>query len=214
MSVNKVVISSSDGEETLVDLTGDSVTEETLGEGITAHDASGNPIVGKMPTTAVLYTKQSLDNAQQQQARRNIAVPSTWEVAVDMLFMQGMAREWLWDDGSISLAEGFPTFGPRYANKFIATSVDKKDVNGNPITLVLDLENYTAQFVSVKSPGGEDANRENYNEVQTTPYRDGDGNTFEFGDVFDGEFWYIDPCFSVFSVDDGFYIKRWDSDER
>lgn len=44
MAVNKVVYAGN----TLVDLTGDSVTPETLAEGATAHDASGKTIVGTM----------------------------------------------------------------------------------------------------------------------------------------------------------------------
>lgn len=48
--------------ETLVDLTEDSVTAETLDEGVTAHDASGAAIVG---TRAVMnpsdYVKKSGD---------------------------------------------------------------------------------------------------------------------------------------------------------
>ncbi len=48
MAINKVVMNTSDGEETLIDLTNDSVTPETLAEGVTAHDASGEQIVGTM----------------------------------------------------------------------------------------------------------------------------------------------------------------------
>ena len=44
MAVNKVVY---DGD-TLIDLTGDTVTPETLAAGATAHDKAGNPIVGTM----------------------------------------------------------------------------------------------------------------------------------------------------------------------
>jgi hypothetical protein len=40
--VNKVVL----GNQTLMDLTSDTVTPETLALGTTAHDASGAPIVG------------------------------------------------------------------------------------------------------------------------------------------------------------------------
>ena len=42
MAVNKVVY----GKETLIDLTGDSVTAEKLLEGETAHNAAGERIVG------------------------------------------------------------------------------------------------------------------------------------------------------------------------
>ena len=44
MAVNKVVF----GGETVVDLTTDTVTPETLAEGVTAHDASGRQITGTM----------------------------------------------------------------------------------------------------------------------------------------------------------------------
>ena len=44
MGVNKVVF----GGETKIDLTGDTVTPQTLAEGYTAHDRSGEPIVGTM----------------------------------------------------------------------------------------------------------------------------------------------------------------------
>ena len=78
MAVNKVVMNTENGEQILVDLTGDSVTPETLAEGATAHDASGNMIVGEMqtttPTTAVLYTEQTLTDAQKAQARKNIGL--------------------------------------------------------------------------------------------------------------------------------------------
>lgn len=44
MAVNKVTY----GGETLIDLTGDTVTADKLAQGITAHDASGAEIVGTM----------------------------------------------------------------------------------------------------------------------------------------------------------------------
>lgn len=40
--INKVIV----GTEVKLDLTGDTVTPETLGKGVTAHDKSGAPIVG------------------------------------------------------------------------------------------------------------------------------------------------------------------------
>lgn len=40
--INKVIV----GKETKLDLTADTVTPNTLAEGITAHDKSGAPIVG------------------------------------------------------------------------------------------------------------------------------------------------------------------------
>lgn len=48
MGVNKVIYNTSDGERVLIDLTEDTVAPETLAEGVTAHDKSGEPIVGTM----------------------------------------------------------------------------------------------------------------------------------------------------------------------
>ena len=44
MAVNKVVL----GEDTLIDLTADTVSADKLSKGITAHDMAGEPIVGTM----------------------------------------------------------------------------------------------------------------------------------------------------------------------
>lgn len=72
MAINKVIYNTENGAETLIDLTRDSVTPETLAEGVTAHDASGNVIAGAMPTSAVRYTAQTLTDGQKAQARENI----------------------------------------------------------------------------------------------------------------------------------------------
>jgi len=74
VAVNKVIMNTTNGEETLIDLTNDTVTADTLAEGVTAHAADGSTITGVAPTTAVLYTAQTLTDAQQQQARDNIGI--------------------------------------------------------------------------------------------------------------------------------------------
>lgn len=48
MAVNKIVMNTENGEKVLMDLTADTVTPDTLAEGATAHDASGNKITGRM----------------------------------------------------------------------------------------------------------------------------------------------------------------------
>ena len=47
MAYNKIVL----GDETVLDLTGDTVTANKLAEGYTAHDASGNQITGTMASS-------------------------------------------------------------------------------------------------------------------------------------------------------------------
>ena len=71
MAVNKVVYSG----DTLIDLTNDTVTADTISEGVTAHGANGEPIAGTL--TAVQYGKeQSLTDEQKAQARANIGAIS------------------------------------------------------------------------------------------------------------------------------------------
>lgn len=56
MAVNKVEING----EVKLDLTQDTVTESTLLKGVTAHDAAGNSIEGKVVTTPVPKTSNLL----------------------------------------------------------------------------------------------------------------------------------------------------------
>lgn len=58
MAVNKVVY----GGNTLVDLTGDTVTADDLAEGITATGANGDKVVGVM-TKGEIATNSEIDNA-------------------------------------------------------------------------------------------------------------------------------------------------------
>ena len=58
MAVNKVVY----GGNTLVDLTGDTVTANDLAEGITATGANGDKVVGAM-TKGEIATNSEIDNA-------------------------------------------------------------------------------------------------------------------------------------------------------
>ena len=56
MAVNKVEING----EVKLDLTQDTVTENTLLKGVTAHDAAGNVVEGKVVTTPVPKTSNLL----------------------------------------------------------------------------------------------------------------------------------------------------------
>lgn len=74
MGINKVTMNTPEGEQTLIDLTSDSVAPETLAKGATAHNAAGDLIDGKMPTETVLFIPQVLSQEEQAQARDNIGV--------------------------------------------------------------------------------------------------------------------------------------------
>ena len=96
MAANKIVMNTENGEMVLMDLTGDTVTPETLAEGVVAHDASGQQIVGIAPTvetdptvpswakasTKPSYTKSevglgNVDNVQQYSASNPPPYPVT-----------------------------------------------------------------------------------------------------------------------------------------
>lgn len=60
MAVSKVVL----GDETLIDLTSDTVSEDTLLEGTTAHGANGEEIVGGVVVTPMYTgTKAAIEEA-------------------------------------------------------------------------------------------------------------------------------------------------------
>ena len=63
MAVNKVVMNTANGAETLIDLTGDNVTSDSLVVGFTAHDKSGGVIDGANP-----YVKAETDATVNDQA--------------------------------------------------------------------------------------------------------------------------------------------------
>ena len=71
MAINKVVY----GSNTLIDLTEDTVTAETLAAGATAHDRSGAAIMGTLQETSLLYfNDQGVNVASQAEI---IRIPSS-----------------------------------------------------------------------------------------------------------------------------------------
>lgn len=87
MAVNKVEVNG----EVKLDLTQDTVTENTLLQGVTAHDAAGNPVEGKVLTTPVPKTSNLLkgDGAGGVEA----ATPGT-----DYLTAEGVQADWSQND--------------------------------------------------------------------------------------------------------------------
>lgn len=67
MGVNKVEYNTANGKETLIDLTGDTVTPQTLAEGVTAHDASGAIITGTATPVQLVQTTGNSETAVMSQ---------------------------------------------------------------------------------------------------------------------------------------------------
>ena len=85
MANNKVQLS--DGT-VLLDLTGDTVTPETLLSGVTAHNAAGDRIVGAV--APVRYdVAQDLTSGQKKQARDNIGASATVTMCKVTLMVAG-----------------------------------------------------------------------------------------------------------------------------
>lgn len=57
MPVSKVVLN----DETMIDLTSDTITSDALIDGVTAHDAAGNAITGTLPSPADAVSQHNLD---------------------------------------------------------------------------------------------------------------------------------------------------------
>lgn len=72
MAVNKVTINTTNGEEVLIDLTGDTVTPETLAEGIIAHDASGKRIMGTVVEAVFETWTFTMENGSTVQKKVNV----------------------------------------------------------------------------------------------------------------------------------------------
>lgn len=87
MAVNKIALNTDDGEQVLVDLTGDSVSEGKLFEGETAHAANGEKIVGTFTLESEMSEQDTLieqiKTALDGKAAGNAALP-TLEKSVDI----------------------------------------------------------------------------------------------------------------------------------
>lgn len=114
MAVNKVIFNTADeGSRTLIDLTEDTVTPETLAEGVTAHDASGEVITGTMPTSTVLYTEQTLTDTQKAQARTNIgAMGGKMSRSVQYVHKANLVNDTFWinSDGGIPFKYSYSNY--------------------------------------------------------------------------------------------------------
>ena len=61
MPVSKVVLN----DETMIDLTSDTITSDALIDGVTAHDAAGNQITDTLQSPADAVSQHNLDPAAQ-----------------------------------------------------------------------------------------------------------------------------------------------------
>lgn len=73
MAINKVVLN----DVVKLDLTGDTVTADKLSEGVTAHDAAGNPITGTMNVTTPTLTVKTNAGASVTATKGSLSVSGT-----------------------------------------------------------------------------------------------------------------------------------------
>jgi hypothetical protein len=83
MAVSKVEITTENGVETLMDLTGDTVTPETLAEGETAHGANGSLIVGTAKKVNIVQeVGDSETDVMSQKAVTNALQDSRYRIVI------------------------------------------------------------------------------------------------------------------------------------
>lgn len=73
MAINKVVLN----DVVKLDLTADTVTPETLAEGVTAHDAAGNPVTGTMVVKTPTLTVSTNAGAAVTATKGSLSVSGT-----------------------------------------------------------------------------------------------------------------------------------------
>lgn len=146
MAVNKVIYA----DRELINLTEDTVTPETLAEGVTAHDKSGEPIVGTMKAsedlTAVLDEQENLISELQDALRGK---GSAWYDAFwDAYQDYGNAQRCAYMFAGCGWTE--KTFKPKYALKMIEADHMFSRFNCNPWNLgayaPLDFTGYNDMF--------------------------------------------------------------------
>ena len=138
MAVNKVVYNG----RTLIDLTSDTVTEDTLLVGTTAHDASGKQITGTMPAGVALNIIETFEKFQPTSTVQNgnviTATDGSGNKKVSTLSSGGtMTEVYTASDGftitRTSVVNGNRTFTDTYVGSDGSrmTKVTTIDSNGN-----------------------------------------------------------------------------------
>lgn len=112
MAINKIVLSSDDGDRVLVDLTEDTVTPETLAVGVTAHGANGEPIVGTMRSgedlDAVLTEQEELIAELQDTLRGKVVGGEVVDPVIEPLEIT--------ENGTYTAPEGVDGYSPVTVN--------------------------------------------------------------------------------------------------
>lgn len=141
MAVNKVVMNTENGAEILIDLTGDSVTPETLAEGATAHDASGEWIIGTMPTDAVkdpfFLKAEVVDSVSQMTDKTKLYV------------LRSTGNLWMYQEGESSVETVTEQIVGTADNQWGAGRLSSGDPNGAAgyvTTPYIDLTKYSVPF--------------------------------------------------------------------
>ena len=149
MAVNKVVL----GDQTLIDLTADSVTPDKLFKGITAHNMKGESIVGTMEggstpsepsdNTAVIfadYDGNLIDTWTWDEVATKTALPTP--PAHTGLVFEGW--NWTLEDIKTDTTGQVITVGPYYHTESGLTEIDIEvnEINGMNLQLSLSECNY------------------------------------------------------------------------
>ncbi len=112
MAINKVVLN----DVVKLDLTADTVTADKLSEGITAHDAAGNPVTGTMVVTTPTLTVSTNAGASVTATKGSLSVSGTADSSGSCVLELPEFGEW-----TITV-----TWNEKTATKTISVSANNK----------------------------------------------------------------------------------------
>lgn len=138
MAINKVVLN----DVVKLDLTADTVTPETLAEGVTAHDAAGNPITGTM--------KMGITSTKVWENARPTSSFGAQTIALDLTEFDAVIIKW--ETGSDTRYPVFQTVNP---TDLIPVGGKKSciAIMGSNFSTSSDAKNLCLRSVSVDTSG-------------------------------------------------------------
>lgn len=165
MAINKIILNTDNGDQVLVDLSGDNVVEDALVVGYTAHGADGEPVAGGNPyektaTDAEVQAQGGLIDELKSAIAENVS-KTTAEVdtQADLIDQIKTALEGKAGGGGIVL----PTLSNPGSAGDLAEGMQLIDANGNVVTGNLpvvddkmDIGVLTGVWVDVTDPKSEE----------------------------------------------------------
>lgn len=149
MAVNKVVMNTANGEETLIDLTGDTVTADTLAEGVIAHDASGARIVGTMSANQDIYRHEIRFYCNSSGRMFDILATIYNKTSTPFQSAYVFNNNFLLKEGTYGYGSYIPVTGIyRQSSSASIYGVHKMCYGGDPVEIIIGLNSISGNTIS------------------------------------------------------------------